>query len=397
MVHGFGSRGKSPLGGEDITDHENDLANYAEPPSLHPRFGEPHVDLAGMGHGLVQHPEHSYWEGRLDPNSNVNTMEQDSASPILVEPFEARTGLETPWRQPYASSYLDTQSFWPRREEPNVRPTNDNNSPIVAPSSTSIDPAIPIPTLESSISSNFEGRPTWPTELSLDESDLIPDLPIDLALLGGEPILPFHRGPYFTYTASAQPSSAELFDSRDEADYQQGKAATSNLKCGSCEKVFNRPADLHKHELVHIDAQDRKYRCDVCDAPFHYPKDVERHKAAVHPDGDEPKYFCTVSKCPRAEGGTPFLRKDKLQEHLRKAHDIKALNLPSSSSSNERVACECCTRSFTGEYAAGNLRRHIRHKHSDANYSCFHCPRMFSRPDARLRHMRKVHPQAAHE
>ena len=164
-------------------------------------------------------------------------------------------------------------------------------------------------------------------------------------------------------------------------------------RCSWCYKEFERPADLRKHVQVHASAEDRKHRCDICDVPFLYAKDVDRHKAAVHPSDDGPKYFCHILTCPRVEGGKPFPRKDKLQEHLWKAHRLSAPTQATVSSTDDSPeTCRSCGQVFVGKYKRGNLNRHQNHCcRGPKVLICTACPSEFKRADALKKHEWKKH------
>ncbi|KAF2682813.1 hypothetical protein K458DRAFT_405550 [Lentithecium fluviatile CBS 122367] len=57
--------------------------------------------------------------------------------------------------------------------------------------------------------------------------------------------------------------------------------------------------------------------------------------------------------------------------------------------------CSECGRSFSGEYAPGNLKRHLRSSHSNIKSICEAdgCGREFKRSDARREHYKKCHQE----
>ena len=61
------------------------------------------------------------------------------------------------------------------------------------------------------------------------------------------------------------------------------------------------------------------------------------------------------------------------------------------------ISCRVCNTNFNGQYSKGNLARHRRLKHGglEGKYSCegLDCVKTFRRPDARLKHYRKHHPE----
>ncbi|KAH8637862.1 hypothetical protein IG631_05632 [Alternaria alternata] len=66
----------------------------------------------------------------------------------------------------------------------------------------------------------------------------------------------------------------------------------------------------------------------------------------------------------------------------------------------ETLSCAFCPAKFAGIYARGNYGRHRRQKHVDHNreFQCevSHCPKVFRRHDARLKHYRRQHPDLVH-
>jgi rubredoxin len=69
-------------------------------------------------------------------------------------------------------------------------------------------------------------------------------------------------------------------------------------------------------------------------------------------------------------------------------------NLGTTSTNTDSYECKICNLVFRGEYGKGNLKRHKRTSHQDANeFSCSHCSRTYRRRDALLKHTRKYHPE----
>lgn len=73
---------------------------------------------------------------------------------------------------------------------------------------------------------------------------------------------------------------------------------------------------------------------------------------------------------------------------------------PNRTSDTNASQCQQCDRKFTGAYQRGNLARHVRQKHTGANCGLLTCIaegcfKTFQRPDARLKHARRQHPELA--
>ncbi|CBX99253.1 hypothetical protein LEMA_P084920.1 [Plenodomus lingam JN3] len=62
------------------------------------------------------------------------------------------------------------------------------------------------------------------------------------------------------------------------------------------------------------------------------------------------------------------------------------------------ITCVQCTKPFRGRFQHGNLARHIKHSHGavELQYPCFvsGCNKSYKRTDARLKHIRKQHPES---
>lgn len=72
----------------------------------------------------------------------------------------------------------------------------------------------------------------------------------------------------------------------------------------------------------------------------------------------------------------------------------------SSTSAASDISCTVvgCGATFSGKYQKGNLARHIKRFHNSCDvYECENslCGAVFWRPDARLKHYRKRHPNLA--
>lgn len=94
------------------------------------------------------------------------------------------------------------------------------------------------------------------------------------------------------------------------------------------------------------------------------------------------------------EPATIFYPTLELSKVTSSSAGLSSIDLPRQS------MCEYCGIRFCGRYAAGNLRRHQRTKHSVAGRKEFECKepgcnRMFLRTDARLKHYRRHHPELA--
>lgn len=70
-------------------------------------------------------------------------------------------------------------------------------------------------------------------------------------------------------------------------------------------------------------------------------------------------------------------------------------DMPTPDDNVPTLHCEDCGEVFRGQYRKGNLRRHVKHKHSSARntlHQCIYCPtKRYKRYDALKKHLWKQH------
>nr|XP_029719022.1 zinc finger protein 665-like [Aedes albopictus] len=128
---------------------------------------------------------------------------------------------------------------------------------------------------------------------------------------------------------------------------------TPYLKCPICFKK-----NVCRQQLiVHIDVHENpdRYRCDICGEVNQF---LERHKAKVHgnrePESDEKNYGC--EHC-----GKMFRCETNLKNHIDRVHGLKD------------VMCDICNKPFSKKA----LGAHKRSAHTDEQFMCEQCPKMF--------------------
>ncbi|KAF2632224.1 hypothetical protein BU25DRAFT_144460 [Macroventuria anomochaeta] len=79
-------------------------------------------------------------------------------------------------------------------------------------------------------------------------------------------------------------------------------------------------------------------------------------------------------------------------------YDYAASTTASTPSAPDTIQCRVCGKEYSGKFRVGNLARHKRYKHNGAVVlGCLDrsCNKVFKRQDARLKHVRKHHPELA--
>jgi hypothetical protein len=77
-------------------------------------------------------------------------------------------------------------------------------------------------------------------------------------------------------------------------------------------------------------------------------------------------------------------------------HVFQSRTVPAREKRYYPVKCSHCERRYTGQFAKGNMRRHVIHKHGHGRgklYRCRVCDKPYRRSDARGTHERMLHPR----
>ncbi|KAG9197471.1 hypothetical protein G6514_001539 [Epicoccum nigrum] len=77
-------------------------------------------------------------------------------------------------------------------------------------------------------------------------------------------------------------------------------------------------------------------------------------------------------------------------------HVFQSRKVPAREKRYYPVKCSHCERRYTGQFAKGNMRRHVIHKHGHGRgklYRCRVCDKPYRRSDARGTHERLMHPR----
>ncbi|XP_028391540.1 zinc finger protein 124-like [Dendronephthya gigantea] len=136
-------------------------------------------------------------------------------------------------------------------------------------------------------------------------------------------------------------------------------------KCDVCGRAFSLQSPLLSHLKTHN--AEKAYKCSTCNKEFTHRNTLLRHEL-IH-SGTRP-YTCTVC-------GKAFTQTNDLKRHSRIHSGIRPYQ------------CHICGKAFTVEFT---LVCHVRTHTGVRPYSCDYCSKTFTQPGARLKHIRKAHP-----
>ncbi|XP_076016017.1 uncharacterized protein LOC143008236 [Genypterus blacodes] len=133
------------------------------------------------------------------------------------------------------------------------------------------------------------------------------------------------------------------------------KKYPNNKTCPICSKTFLRATAMRRHQEIHSENRDLKYKCPVCDKRFRDLYDMNRHQMRVHE---------------REES-------DKTEE----------LEDPSTSDMMENKNCSLCGKFFARRV---DMERHVKSHSEDRPYQCPYCDKKFKNPYVLKRHQAEI-------
>ncbi|KAF7650207.1 hypothetical protein LDENG_00129760 [Lucifuga dentata] len=134
------------------------------------------------------------------------------------------------------------------------------------------------------------------------------------------------------------------------------KKYSNNKTCPVCSKTFLRATAMRRHQEIHSENRDLKYRCPVCDKRFRDLYDMNRHHMRVHE-----------------------------REENTKTEDLED---PSTSETLlENKNCSLCGKFFARRV---DMERHIKSHSEDRPYQCSFCEKKFKNPYVLKRHQAEI-------
>ena len=116
------------------------------------------------------------------------------------------------------------------------------------------------------------------------------------------------------------------------------------LYCRVCNKAFNNPISLRRHEYTH---KEKKFQCSMCPESFNFNSEL---KTRLIQHQRRAKHLCAFPNCVKL-----FKNKPDLTHHA-KEHTSKAIQCP-----------DC-------EYSAKDQRNFESHRRKHSRIECYFCP-----------------------
>lgn len=191
------------------------------------------------------------------------------------------------------------------------------------------------------------------------------------------------------------------------AKHQQIHAGSSPYKCDHCKKSFTSKFKLVRHVLIHSDK--KPFQCSVCERTFHRKDHLNNHVKVHSPS--KKVHVCEKPDCKKeytsslsykkhlalheAEEGNlecqiclkKFETKNEIMYHLK----IHAGSRSVKSPNEKKFTCDHCGRKF---FTRKDVRRHLVVHTGMRDFLCQFCPQRFGRKDHLVRHIKKSHSKS---
>ncbi|KAM4523626.1 uncharacterized protein V3H82_001804 isoform 2-T2 [Fundulus diaphanus] len=151
---------------------------------------------------------------------------------------------------------------------------------------------------------------------------------------------------------------ASTGSSNADAAKRPRKNYPSNKTCPVCNKTFLRAAAMRRHQEIHNENRDLKYKCGSCEKRFRDQYDMNRHAMRVHEKGE-------MSSSPQDEDPAD----------------------PCTSEASESKNCSLCGKYFAREV---DMERHMKSHSEDRPYKCSFCDKKFKNLYVLKRHEREI-------
>lgn len=189
--------------------------------------------------------------------------------------------------------------------------------------------------------------------------------------------------------------------------HQQVHIGSSPYKCEHCKKSFTSKFKLVRHVLIHSDK--KPFSCSVCERTFHRKDHLNNHVKVHSPS--KKIHVCEKPDCKKeytsslsykkhlalheAEEGNlecqiclrKFESKNEIMYHLK----IHAGSRSVKSPNEKKFTCDHCDRKF---FTRKDVRRHLVVHTGMRDFLCQFCPQRFGRKDHLVRHIKKSHSKS---
>ncbi|XP_055691459.1 zinc finger protein 208-like [Lutzomyia longipalpis] len=186
---------------------------------------------------------------------------------------------------------------------------------------------------------------------------------------------------------------------RSSLEFVETFVGKKDRKCPFCGRVFNRPATLRQHVMIHSGF--KGYKCSQCPKSF-ANRDLLVAHGKIHEKGNFPCQFC-----PKTFPNQDYVRRHERRHKLKKefeceicegkfgSRDIFLSHMKSVHFCHEKgkilrrkFTCEVCKQIFWQK------TKYLQHQdlHKDKSKMCFYCNKKISDRQNLKKHCRRVHP-----
>ena len=154
---------------------------------------------------------------------------------------------------------------------------------------------------------------------------------------------------------------------------------TSQHQCPECKQIYKNKSDLLKHcKSKHETKEKRRFDCSECDFTTNRVDNLYRHERNIH--GSYNKKLDAISKTIEKKGEV------KCSKCAKKFTDPKQAKEHFLQESCEPIKCKDCGKEFNKR---ADLNLHIRDVHTDKNFPCPLCDKVFKQMRNMNRHKKK--------
>ncbi|XP_056133206.1 zinc finger protein 99-like [Lampris incognitus] len=134
---------------------------------------------------------------------------------------------------------------------------------------------------------------------------------------------------------------------------------SNNKTCPVCGKNFLRATAMRRHQEIHSENRQLRYKCPNCDKRFRDQYDMTRHNMRVH----------------------------EKEELLKDEVENEGSGDPGTSESQEAKYCFLCGKYFARRV---DMERHMKSHSEDRPYKCAYCEKKFKNPYVLKRHQKEI-------
>jgi hypothetical protein len=202
-------------------------------------------------------------------------------------------------------------------------------------------------------------------DVEILQEEIVEEIPFKVPNLKTRKVSKLHSGSSIAKKGHVCKICEKAFDAPSKLKrHERTHTGEKPFKCEECGKGFAEKYMLTRHERTHTG--EKPFKCEVCEKAFDTPSLLKSHER-TH-TGEKP------FKC--EECGKGFADKSNLTEHT-KRHDNK-----------KEYTCKTCNKGFNTQT---ELKRHQAAHSTDKNFICKICSKSYKTRDSCYKHIQKEH------